>query len=333
MDTIIVRNQFYPMKIDSIKVNSDFSLIVKELDSVKMQNQRDFNKLGQTILISHKKEGFLKFVSNDGLFTTIITILVFSLGVLINIIFKWIKRSKRRKETRVFVKYHLDKIIDSYSTKLHEAYYDFSQNTTIDSGILLTPPKILSNDFQRILHVDSKELFNAIGKKKELSNIVSQVDFLNNLIPEVQAYHDNALKGSNKFREKINDSLNKYVDSLADFVEYERVNTKEYASTEPYITINDSIIKFDAEIAGKRELQKFYDEILRPNQEYLVKSDLFRTHDIGKIIAQQGKDLSYLINDLKGLTDEFKNQYSEFSELVKTSFESMKSNTDKISWK
>ncbi len=332
MDTIIVRNQFYPMKIDSIKVNSDFSLIVKELDSVKMQNQRDFNKLGQTILVSSKKEQFLKSVSNDALFTTITTILVFSLGVLINIFIKWLDRLKKRKETRAFIKHHLDKIIDSYSTILQKAYSDFSKNTTIDSGILLTPPKILSNDFQRILHLDSKELFNSIKEKKELSSVVSQVDFLNNLLPEVQTYHEKALKRSDSFREKLNIDLNIYMDSLADFVEYEKNNTLEYESTEPYKIINDSILKFYKEISGKRELQKFYDEILRPNQEYLVKSDLFRTHAIGKIISQQGKDLSHLFNDLKGLTDEFKEQYSEFSKLVKTSFDSMKNNVGKINW-
>jgi len=333
MDTIIVKNQFYPMKLDSIKVNSDFSLIVKELDSLRIQSQSDFSELRQTILVSHKKEGFLKIVSNDALFITITTILVFSLGILISIIIKWLDRLKQRKETRTFIKHHLDKIIDSYSATLQKAYSDFSQNATIDSGILLTPPKILSNDFQRILHVDSKELFASIKEKKEMSNVVSQVDFLNNLIPEVQSYHDNALKGSNAFREKLNDDLNKYMDSLADFVDYEKDNTKDYESTEPYKTINDSIIKFYKEISGKRELQKFYDEILRPNQEYLVKLNLFRTHDIGKIIAQQGKDLSHLFNDLKGITDEFKYQYSEFSKLIKTSFESMKSNVDKINWR
>jgi hypothetical protein len=332
VDTIIVRNQFYPMKIDSIKVNSDFSLIVKELDSVKMQNQKDFNKLGQTILVSSKKEQFLKSVSNDALFTTITTILVFSLGVLINIFIKWLDRLKKRKETRAFIKHHLDKIIDSYATILQKAYSDFSKDTTIDSGILLTPPKILSNDFQRILHLDSKELFSSIKEKKELSNVVSQVDFLNNLLPEVQSYHEKALKRSESFREKLNNDLNIYMDSLADFVEYEKNNIQKYESTEPYKILNDSILKFYKEISGKRELQKFYDEILRPNQEYLVKSDLFRTHAIGKIIAQQGKDLSHLFNDLKGLTDEFKVQYSEFSKLVKTSFDSMKSNVGKINW-
>ena len=70
--------------------------------------------------------------------------------------------------------------------------------------ITLTPPKILSNDFQRLLHIDSKELFDSIKEKKELSNVVGQIDFLSNLIPEVQSYHANALSRSNEFREKLN---------------------------------------------------------------------------------------------------------------------------------
>ncbi|GAB7087288.1 hypothetical protein [Marinifilum fragile] len=333
MDTIIVNNQIYPLKLDSIKVNSDFTMIVNELDSLRLQSKEDFKELNNTIQIAHQKDNYFDNVSNDALFTTITTILVFSLGVFINILIKWIERLRNKKSIRVFVKQHLDKIIDSFSTNLQGAYSKIANGTTIDTGITLTPPKILSNDFQRILHLDSKELFSSIKKKKELSNVVSQIDFLSNLIPEVQEYHANALAGSNKFRDKLNTDLNKYMDALADFVDFEKENTKDYENTEPYKTINDSIIKFYNEISGKRELQKFYDEILRPNQEYLVKSNLFRTHEIGKLIANLGKDLSHLFNDLLNLTTEFKDQYSEFSGLIKDSTTSLKDNMDKINWR
>jgi len=333
MDTIIVNNQFYPLKLDSIKVNSDFSMIVNELDSFRLQSEKGLKELNHTIQVAHAKDNYFDNVSNDALFTTITTILVFSLGVLINVLIKWIEKTRHKRSIRVFVKQHLDKIVDSFSKNLQEAYSKIANNTTIDTGITLTPPKILSNDFQRILHVDSKELFSSIKKKKELSNVVSQIDFLSNLIPEVQEYHANALAGSNRFREKLNFDLNKYMDSLDNFVDFEKENTRDYEKKEPYKTINDSIIKFYREISGKRELQKFYDEILRPNQEYLVISNLFRTHEIGKLIANQGKDLSHLFNDLLNLTSEFKAQYGEFSGLIKDSTTSLKENMDKINWR
>ena len=271
-------------------------------------------------------------MSNDTVFTITTTLIVFSLGILANYIIKKCEKRKSKRETRQFVKYHLDKIIDSFSTKLNTAYSDVSKNTTIDSGITLTPPKLLSNDFQRILHLESKELFNSVINKNELSNIVSQVDFLNNLISEVQVYHNLALKDSNDLRKRFNERLNQYLDSLDDFLEYERENTKHYDKTLPYKTINDSIIKFYKEVSGKRELKKFHDEILIPNQEYLVSSDLYRIHPNAKEIAKIGKDLSLIFNDLDGLTSEFKEQYKEFADLIVISIESMNNNIIKIKW-
>lgn len=333
MDTIIIKNQIYPIKVDSIKVNSDFTAIVTQLDSIRQQNRNDFDRLSQTIEVAYKKDNIFKFVSNDALFTTITTIIVFSLGILINIISKWIDRKKHKRSIRIFIKQHLDKIADSFSKRLQDGYDKIATETTIDSGITLTPPKILSNDFQRVLHIDSKELFDSIKEKKELSNVVGQIDFLSNLIPEVQSYHANALSRSNEFREKLNSDINQYMDSLAGLVNHEKYNTINYERTEPYKTINASIIKFYNEIAGKRELQKFYDEILRPNQEYLVRTKLFETHAFGNQIANQGKDLSHLFNDLKNLTKEFKDQYSEFSGLIKSSTKSLKENMEKINWR
>lgn len=332
MDTIIVNNQIYPLKFDSIKVNADYSVIVAGLDSLKNQSHSDFNNLRETIVETDQNEGLLKFVSNDALFTTITTILVFSLGILASIVFKWIDIKRKKLETRKFVKHHIDRITDSYCTKLKEAYMKFSNETTIDSGIPLTPPKILSNNFQRILHIDSKELFNSVVNKNALSNVVSQIDFLNSLVAEVQLYHSSVLADNNKFREKLNDKLNQYLNSLADFIEYERQNTQNYENTTPYKTINDSIYKFYTEIAGKRQLQKFYDEILRINQDYLVESNLFREHKVGKEIAEKGKDLTLLFTDLRAITDEFKKQYKDFSDSIDSSLVSLNSETDKINW-
>ncbi|MFA9370134.1 MAG: hypothetical protein ACERIH_00280 [Labilibaculum antarcticum] len=333
MDTIIINNQIYPIKLDSINVSSDFSVVVNELDSLRTQSKIDLNKLIQTIEVAHKKDNIFKTVSNDALFSTITTLLVFSLGILINIIFKKIEKEKFKSNIREFAKQHLIKIIDSFSTNLQDGYSRIATITTIDSGITLTPPKILSNDFQRILHIDSKDLFTSIKEKKELSIVVSEIDFLSNLIPEVQSYHANALFGSNKFREKLNFELNKYMNSLAEFIEFEKDNTKNYKTSEPYMIINESIIKYYNEIAGKRELQKFFDEILRPNQKYLIKSNLFRTHSIGKEVANRGKDISYLFNDLLNLTNEFIDQYTEFAELIRVSTESLKENMNKINWR
>ncbi len=318
--------------MDSIKVDADYSIIANGLDSLRIQNKSNFNDLRQTILISNQKDNLLTFVSNDALFTTLSTLLVFSLGIMSTIIIKEIGKYKHKKKIREFVKYHLDNIITTFAPNLKFAYSDIADKTTIDSGIRLTPPKIFSNDFQRILHIDSKELFDSVKMKTELSNIISQVDIIDTLISDVQSYHKHALNESGKYREKLVVLSKQYEDALAKFVEYERQNTEDYETNIHYITINNSILKYYKEISGKRELQKFRNEILRPNQKYLVLSNLFRTHKFGKELAENGRNLSFLLVDLDNLINEFKEQYIEFSELIDNATNSMISNIDKINW-
>lgn len=325
MDTIIINNIIYPIDLDSINVKIDYSVIQTELSLLRDQNRKEFQELRHTIQDSYTEEGFLHFVSNDALFATITTILVFSLGIIINILIKRVERNKRRREIRSIVKQHITQGVNTFKI-LQKEYHDFSNNTTIDSGIPLTPPKVLSGDFQRLLRLDSKDLYNSITDKKSFSNIESQVISLTNIIHEVQFYHNRVLKRSNGLRDKLGYHLNLYVDTLANFVEHEQANTPNFQETEPYQKINDALSKFHNEIAGKRALQKFYDQILRPLQEYLVSSNLFRSHKLCRIIADQGKKFSLLYNELNVLTNELKDQYLKFSQLLSETIESLESN-------
>lgn len=333
MDTIIIKNQIHPIKYDSIKVYIDNSQLIYQLDSLRNDNITELKELRETILIANKKDSFTKYISNEALFTTFTTILVFTLGILINILIKRCERNKLKRKTRIFVKHHLDKITSNFATRLESSYTKFSNDTTIDTGISLTPPKILSNDFQRILNIDTKELFNAIANKEAISNVISQIEFMNNLVSEVQYYHANALKRSNQFREKLNHELSQYLDSVAEFIEYERLNTPNYENNDSYKLINESISLYYNEMAGKRTLERFYNEILRPIQQHLVDTDLFRTHEVGKVIASKGKNLSHLFNDLFRHNDEFKEQYKEFAEYIKNSNERLEKEIKKINWR
>jgi hypothetical protein len=331
MDTIIVNNQIIPVKIDSLHVNSDFSIIVDHLDSIKIQNKKGFQQLSQTIETNTLQSKF-KSVSKDAIFSTITTILIFSLGILINLIIKKIEKGRSKKSIRSYAKLHLDRIVDPLTNKLQEGYTKIANETSIDTGIMLTPPTIMSNDFYRFLQIDTKALFESIKKKKELSNIVSQIDYISNLISEVKFYHSNALTRSNEIRERLNTSFNKYMDSLVNCLLYEKKTTSDYEKKEPYKTINNSIVKFYEEYSGKRELQKFFDEILIPNQGFWVNGKYLETHPNGSDVGESGKDLAHLINDLKILTNEFKEQYAEFSESIKKSSISLNENLGKISW-
>lgn len=271
------------------------------------------NSIISTVQTTQNYEGILHWVSNDAIFATLTSIVVFSFGLLAGYIKSKITENKNRKQIRHFVTHHIGQIVQSYSTSLIKAYKNFAHDTTVDTGILLTPPKILSNDFERLLRIDSRELFVAFKNKQAVSEIISNIDFLNHLLIEVQSYHEKVLERSNILRNKINENLNEYLLSLADLVYYEQTETQNYQNTEPYITINNSLVHFNNELNGSRELMNVLLQIIRPNQEFLVNQGHFRSHKYGRDIALLGRTLNNLIEQLGQLTHEFKTQYLDFA--------------------
>lgn len=94
------------------------------------------NSIISTVQTTQNYEGVLHWVSNDAIFATLTSILVFSLGLLSSYIKRKITGNKNRKQIRHFVTHHIDQIIQSYSTSLIKAYKNFAHDTTVDTGIL-----------------------------------------------------------------------------------------------------------------------------------------------------------------------------------------------------
>jgi hypothetical protein len=319
------------MKETTIYLN-EAQEISKSIDSLAYQIHKDF-KYYSAIKQTNSKESLIKGVSNDTVFTVFTTLFVFIIGVAINEIIKKVERLSERKKIRKYFKYHVDKIASTFSAKLIEAYKDYYQNASVDNGISRNPPKVLSNDFERIRKIESKELFHSIEQKTELSKILGQIDYFDKIMSEVNTFHEKAIIASDELRVKLSDQVNDYLNIMAEFTEYERNLNPTSFSTEPhYKYFNESILFFYHEIAGKRAITSLYRKIIRPNQQYLVKNELFRTHSIGRKLTEQGKDLSYTFNELKRMTVEVRLQYREFVVALEDSRRDLNENIRKIKW-
>ncbi len=329
MDILASHNQ---LKIDTVIVSTGNTAVVDTLNTLCIQSLDKLNSLTNSIPEIQNNKGIWGWVSNDAIFATLTSVLVFSLGILAGYIRTKIKENRSKKQIRHFVKHHIDQVVQSYSSSLVDAYRHFAQYTTVDTGILLTPPKILSNDFERLLRIDSRELFIAFKDKKVISAIISNIDFLNHLLNEIQSYHEKVLERSNVLRNKISDELNEYLLSLADLVYFEETETENYQNTEPYNTINQSLVTFNNELNGSRELMNVLLQIIRPNQEFLVHNGYFRTHKHGREITLLGRTLNHLIDQLGQLTHEFKTQYMDFAHQTEDAINRIKFESNKIDW-
>jgi len=318
---------------DSIVDKNELVIISSSIDSLRYQMKSDAMSLKTIIEQNSTNTNFIKGVSNNTVFTVSITLFIFIIGIVINEIIKKIEKLIEQKKIRSYFKYHIDRIKDFFTINLVNAYKEYYQNVTIDSGILRAPPKVLSNDFERIKKIESKELFHSIRNKTELSRVLSHIDYFDKLLSEVNSFHNKALLKSDQLREELNVQINQYVDLLVEFVEFEKISDPGKIAENPHIKyFNESFAFYYKNILGKRALRMFYRKIIRPNQKYLVDSQLFRTHIKGKDLARLGKDISYKYNELKIMTIEVKLQFRKFKLDLEESRNVFIENIDKINW-
>jgi len=250
-------------------------------------------------------------ISTDTIFTVIVTLSIFIIGIIIDRLIKWFDNFLKRKKFKSYFKYHLIKVSTALIPKLRDGYRKFYQITDVNSGITITPPKVLSSDFERLLHIDNSELFHAFKEKDVLSKVLSQLDFVSKIQNEVDNFHAVALNQSGQLREDLKKLADEYISLLAKYGEFEK-DKKGVTNT----LFTDSVFYYYHELAGKRKLTDFYRKIIRPVQEHLVSSGLYKTHPKATEIAEMGRRISHVYGELRHRSVEVRIQYRVFSKYM-----------------
>jgi hypothetical protein len=271
--------------------------------------------------------------SYDTVFTVSVTLFVFSSGILIDRLIKHLETKKRHRELRHYFMHFLDRLTYSTCLKLNKIYKKVYQAHEINEGISTAPPKIYTSDFARIRNIQDKELFHAFKDKKSLSTILSNLDYLELMINEVDNYHKLIKNDSDNLRKPLHKKINKYFDTLARYGEHIRINNPQYPHQEDFENlVNDSIFRYHQQQGLKQQLAKVYKTIIHPIQEMLVQSNIFRVDPIGFEIAELGKDISIQYESLRLLTVKFRLDYREFSSNVRQVKKNLSEERKKINW-
>ena len=323
-------------KIDTIpnqKSNDSVLFVYPDTVNVKSADLKQLNNsiedLRQEIITEiSKKEPKLLGAKYDTVFTVLVTLLIFILGIIIDRI---IKRKQEKKELEELRSYFLNQISElntQIGPALVRGYNDYYRKTiSIDKGIPTTPPKMLMNNFDRLLHMESDRLFKSFPKdsKDKFNKYFSKIDFISNLLREVDSFHDVVLHRSEQIRNNIVALDFAYIKSLAEFTEFEKYNTINYEQTRNYRFIAEKLQLYHRNYAGKRKLSEYYIEIIRSIQSYIVReTDLHTSHPVGEKIADLGKQFSHNYNDLRLLTIEVRLQYREFAVKINKAFEDIR---------
>ncbi len=291
---------------DSLKVKNNWEPTVQALSDSLNENLKDIRT---ELAKNHDEEKLFNYITYDTAFTVVVTLTIFVLGFLIDRTVKYIEKSKERKKLRDFYADNVTSMTEKLFPNVNKLYREFYFAHDIDSGIPMTPPKVLASDIERLDKIEFDKLYAAFDNKKVLSTVMSQLDFISKAIIEIEIYHKQVHSENQAARTLYQGMVNNYLDLLSDYLLHERTTNPAHAAERTYILINGLIFIFHSDIAGKRALRRFYKEILRPIQHELVDTHKYATHPVGADIAKLGKDLSYKYNELRMTSVEVRLQY------------------------
>jgi hypothetical protein len=304
------------------------------INSTLKKQDESLQRINETISKSAKTEDkFLNKVTYNTVFTVCVTLFIFTIGIIIDRILKSYDKRKNEKELKAYFKVYLTRISEKTSLSLIQLYRKYYRATNIDTGIPLTAPKILTDDFQRIRNITDKELHKAINDEEVLPKILNCVDFIEKITIEIDYYHKHAIEVSSRNRGELQVLIEQYLDVLAKYYEHVRLNNPTY----PYVQffqnlINQLLIKYHTEKEYKAKVSLFYRNIVRPIQREVVLKQIFRADPIGYEISDIGKRVSYKYNELRRKEIEFRIQYRDFSNKIESAREILLIEIKKVKW-
>jgi hypothetical protein len=301
--------------------------------ALKKQNE-SLQRINETIAKSVKTEDkFLNQVSYDTVFTVLITLFIFTVGIIIDRALKSNDKKKSENELKAYFRTYLIRVSEKTSLKLIEIYRKYYRTTNIDTGIPLTAPKILTGDFKRIENISDKDLHLAIKEKDVLPKILNCIDFIERITIEVDYYHKHAREISSQNRNELQILIEQYFEVLAKYYEHVRINKPSYPHVlEFQKLVNDSIIRYHTEKDYKTKVSLLYKNIVRPLQAEVVFKQIFRADQLGYEISDIGKRLSHKYNQLRKKEIEFRLQYRNFSNSIETTRAILLEECEKIKW-
>ena len=169
-------------------------------------------------------------------------------------------------------------------------------------------------------------MFKSFDNKDKYKRYINVVHSLDNIYKIIDDYHHSVvLIRSERIRLRLEKNDSDYMDLLADFVKFEKENNPEFDNQNShYHKIGSFISKYYSEIAGNQSLSKYYIEIIRPLQEYLIEQQLYKDHIIGKKITDKGKNISVDYNKLETFLKQVKTQYELFTDQFSEMCEKLK---------
>jgi len=300
---------------------------ISKLCSVQTEQINELKKI-RIEIEKGNSDRLLNIVDNDTVFTVGATLFVFFVGILVQWLYNLHKECIEEDKIRTYLLFNLSRIIDGYSTKLTNGYKQFYQHNDINSGFPITPPKVLSGMLNRISEINSDKLFNAYNeesKREAVSKVRDVIDSIRILEKHIESYHKDLLVKSGILRDELDTLSERYIEVLAHFSDELKQNPN-HENDQTFIVLGSCVKLFYKDLVGKRSIKRYYREVIRPVQNELVRTGLYKSNNKALELASLGRTLSHKYNELKLLTVEARLEYRSYSGIMENATKSLKNN-------
>ena len=290
----------------------------------------------QTVVLNHaitefkNSDNYFDFISNDTLFTTIITISIFSIGILINSCVKKMEIRKRNNNIKKFIKKHLDEIVNYDFKEIIKEFRQYSELLSDNEELISYPPNIETSNIEKIMSLNVLELFDSVKEKDQILNIGNDINFLYKIFNDSKKYRVEIIKTIDFQHEKMVDCLHNFTNSLLDFSNLDgEFSTEEIRFKD---IINDYLENHFANLPRSVSLKEMNNVIVSPIKEFILQNQSLRRKREIKTISDTTDNLLMLFNKNKSIAEEIKNKYSGFSEDIDEIIDNLNLEILKINW-
>ncbi len=313
--------------IDTLKVHSDsvHLKILKESqsDSILMQN-KDFSPIVENDRIWG--------VTKDTIFTTLITILIFALGLLFQQLYQKRKEKQRLVDVKIYFDSLLDNVIHEFLPNQIKLFDQFYKEININTGIPITYNKVDDSNLRRILQVNQNDIFNIVRKNKpadvyikKYKMVISRLDFINSVLNLTKEFHQYILSDSKVSRETLQELVEDYLNLLTDYLgDAKKKEIHSHINDPMWNFINTEVFLFYEK--NNKTIEDFYNHLLRPIQVELITKHYHLNDDYADKIIHLGKTITTKRFHLRYSTVEVKLQFRTFTRYLRESEQSIKDN-------
>lgn len=290
--------------IDTLDIALD-TILVHHTDTVT---------LTELVVVQEKNDLFFGLVSSDTLFTALITLIIFFLGYVVSTLFSWAKRKGEVHHEKQIFQYHLKKTFEEFLPKIINAYDRTTENLNVINGMALTPPKVFSADFQRLIRMDNPRLFRLFHHHKDLSKVLSLSNFIEELMVHSNDYYLRMRENNDKLRLRLKVQLEGdehnagFTTALTNFLIREEKENPVYKYDPSYKLVSEKLVQYHTVYKEEKGIDDIYVDIIRSIQEWFGKKGTYKKDPLVMTIVERGRLVSYTYNQLVDETDQIKRE-------------------------